>query len=264
MRAANKTPRGRQSFETGDLRARLRTRCPPRPRISAMKVVQPFDARDHIERERDRRGLAHRVVLSEELNRLAARAIDAGLQPAHHSEAVSSPRNAPLSRPNRLLASSPKSGLLSVRVNRCEMRNALLYLGSRSVVGRLMRVKSGSTRLGLRSAASRGSMVGGDGGGADSGCCARAMAGTRISTAAATKGHMRPIHADRRSRAAQRTSAESAMESRATSSCPSRRQRRCRDPQRAQLSKKFNVMAPSYAARNRLRGSRHCSLYFAR
>ena len=100
-----------------------------------------------------------------------------------------SPISAPLSRPNRSLASDPTS-LRSVRANRCVRRKALLCLGSRRVVGRLMRVKSGSTRLGFRSAASRGSTVAG--GGTDSCCCARAIAGKRTSTAAAaTRSRLR-------------------------------------------------------------------------
>ena len=53
-----------------------------------MKIVEPLDAGDDVERERHRRALPHGIVLPEELDRLAARAVNPGLQPAHHTEPV--------------------------------------------------------------------------------------------------------------------------------------------------------------------------------
>src|SRR5882672_581418 len=59
----------------------------------------------------------------------------------------SRPITAPASMPNRSLARSPKSPSPSGRVKRCVTRKALLYFGSRSAVGRLINVKSGSSSL---------------------------------------------------------------------------------------------------------------------
>src|SRR6266853_266421 len=62
----------------------------------------------------------------------------------------SSPICAPESRPNRLPATSPALALRGCE-NRCVTRNALLNCGTRSDVGRLISVKSGSAGFRLRS-----------------------------------------------------------------------------------------------------------------
>src|SRR4030095_1027486 len=72
----------------------------------------------------------------------------------------SRPIAAPLSRPNRSPARSPKSPAPSGRRNRCVTRNALEKRGTRSVVGRPINVKSGCDSFRSLSGSSSGACAG--------------------------------------------------------------------------------------------------------
>src|SRR5687768_11224070 len=104
---------------------------------------------------------------------------------------------APLSKPKKSEARSPKSPCPRARVKRCETRNPQRPAGSRSVVGRSISVKSGSDGTNGRSGSPRsicstgaggGTGCAGAGGGGGGGSCAVAGAATaRHATSPSTR-----------------------------------------------------------------------------